>query len=228
MERAQSLLYVCHRVLFLFETALSDTQCDERLCSALYAQLATDHKHSIVTEASQWSAFYEAVLKGLGWVAFNARSRRVDDRQGADFTVASMLDGLLNASRGSESGLVDCLKNHANSLKGFVGTLHQPLSCIGMGDTPGCQSPLQTCVNVHVVLVSAVGVMTSVSVHFRTTQAVGAEFFQQPFSPQLLATPIETRSVELRCNEHVFSRLRPAVLSKTLIHKQALIREVTS
>lgn len=224
MEKAQSLLYVCHRAVFLFERELSDAQRDDRVCSALYAQLAADHKHSIVTEASQWSAFYEAVLKGLGWVAFNARSRRVDDRQGADFTVSGMLDGLLNAARGSDSGMADCLKNHADALKGFAETLHQPLPCVGA--TSGCQSSLQTCVNVHAVLVSAVGVMTSVSIHFRTTQPVGAEFFQQPFSPHLLTTPIETRCLELRCNEHVFSRLRPAVLSKTLIHKQALIRAV--
>lgn len=226
MEKAQSPLYVCHRALFMFEAVLSDDQRDDMLCSALYAQLAADHKHSIVTEVSQWSAFNEAVLKGLGWVAFNARSRRIDDRQGADFTVAGMLDSLLNAARGGESGMGGCLNNYANALKGFVGTLHQPLSCAGAAS--GCQPSLQTCVNVNVALASAIGVMTSVSIHFRTTQPVGAEFFQQSFSPQLLTTPIETRCVELRCNERVFSRLRPAVLSKTLIHKQALIREVTS
>lgn len=224
MEKPLSQLYQCHQALFVIEVPLTAAQRDDMLCSCLYAQLAADKKHSIFAEYSQWSTFYEGVLKGLGSVPFNHWSRSVTDNQGADFTVLELMEGALKNTPESKRRVIDRLSTRAEALSDFTGGLCQslPAEPLMLGEL----APSQTVVSLQVANVSAVGVMAWASINFRTTQPLSGDLLHQRFARQALTSSIDTRYFETHSSERVFSKLRSTVLSKVSARKSLLIKEL--
>lgn len=224
MENPLGKFYLCHRALFVVEVPLTAAQCDDILCSCLYAQLAADKKHSIFTEHSQWSTFYEGVLKGLGSVPFNHWTRSLADNQDDDFSVPELLGSALRYNPEDTRRVINRLGTRAEALNDFTQALCQSLPDEAL--MPGEQVPLQSVVSVQVASVSAVGVMAWASINFRTTQPLSGDLFHQRFTWQGLTSPIETRYFETHSSERVFSKLRSTVLSRVSTRKPLLIKEL--